>query len=235
MTTVDRGRLTSGYGYQSWRDYVHAGIDVAGIRPATTPPIYAAADGRVAFIGWDLVPGRNGQHLGIRHPEGSLSFYGHLDRPIVRKGDRVRRGQAIATMGRSGLAPSVGIHLHFEHWRTAAKSSTHQDPHDWLACHGWVFSTEEPGRLSNVNAVWDRYFTRVGVTRVDTHRGIQLLLADAGLYTGLIDGILGKMSIVALQRLLTRHGSYRGAIDGQRGPYTCRAELTYLGNAPTPS
>lgn len=143
MPSIDRSRLTSGYGYQQWRGYKHTGIDIAGITPGTQPPILAPANGVVELVGWNLVPHRNGQHIVIRHDSGRRSFHGHVSNPRVRVGQRVTRRQPIATMSHTGLSASAGIHLHFEVW-TGASHTTNVNPIAWLRANGWVF---KDGRL----------------------------------------------------------------------------------------
>ncbi|XTZ19813.1 MAG: M23 family metallopeptidase [cyanobacterium endosymbiont of Rhopalodia fuxianensis] len=100
-----QGRMTSGFGIRYGN--MHEGIDIAG--PMGTP-VFAAATGIVISAGW------NSQGYGIlvklRHPDGSISFYGHNRRLLVRRGQQVEQGQQIAEMGSTGN--STGPHLHFE-------------------------------------------------------------------------------------------------------------------------
>lgn len=105
------GALSSGYGWRrapmarrNWR--FHSGVDVAGRRGT---PIQSVAPGRVAFAGWS---GGYGLFVEIDHGYGITSAYAHCDRLRVAAGDRVERGQLIATMGSTGH--STGPHLHFE-------------------------------------------------------------------------------------------------------------------------
>lgn len=54
----------------------------------------------------------------MRHDDGTLTKYFHLDAFSVRNGQRVEAGQQIGTMGRTGNTPALGdTHLHFEMWR----------------------------------------------------------------------------------------------------------------------
>lgn len=54
----------------------------------------------------------------MRHDDGTLTKYFHLDAFSVRNGQRVEAGQQIGTMGRTGNTPAQGdTHLHFEMWR----------------------------------------------------------------------------------------------------------------------
>ena len=100
-----KGTLTSGYGWRWGR--MHKGIDIAA--PIGTP-IMAAASGEVIFAGWNS--GGYGNLVKLRHRDGSVTFYAHNHRVMVRKGQKVRQGQLIAEMGSTGR--STGPHLHFE-------------------------------------------------------------------------------------------------------------------------
>lgn len=100
-----KGVFTSGYGRRWGR--MHRGIDIAG--PIGTP-IMAAAPGEVIFSGWNS--GGFGNLVKVRHPDGSITYYAHNNRLLVRKGQYVEQGQQIAEMGSTGR--STGPHLHFE-------------------------------------------------------------------------------------------------------------------------
>lgn len=100
-----KGVLTSGYGPRWGR--MHRGIDIAN---ATGTPIFAAADGIVERAGWNS--GGYGYLVDIRHPDGSMTRYGHNSRIMVQPGQPVQQGQQISAMGSTGF--STGPHLHFE-------------------------------------------------------------------------------------------------------------------------
>ena len=103
-----RGVLTSRYGRRRGR--THAGLDIAAAQGTI---VVASAPGRALRAGgrW----GRYGIVVLIEHGDGHKTLYAHLSRAFVRPGARVRRGQAIAAVGRTGNA--TGPHLHFEIWR----------------------------------------------------------------------------------------------------------------------
>ena len=100
----------------------HEGIDIRPLhRDANGDPldqVRAVADGKVVHT--NLVPGYSnyGKYVVVEHRwDGSnyYSLYGHLNSITVHPGDTVKRGQAIATMGYTG----VGInreraHVHLE-------------------------------------------------------------------------------------------------------------------------
>jgi murein DD-endopeptidase MepM/ murein hydrolase activator NlpD len=100
-----KGLLTSGFGWRWGR--MHQGIDIAA---DVGTPVYAAADGVVEYSDWNS--GGYGNLVDVRHADGSLTRYGHLNRSLVHAGQRVRQGEQIAEMGSTGY--STGPHLHFE-------------------------------------------------------------------------------------------------------------------------
>jgi murein DD-endopeptidase MepM/ murein hydrolase activator NlpD len=120
------GRLTSVFGYR-WGT-VHQGIDIAS---RIGSPIYAFTDGVVADAG----PATGfGLWVVLRHPDGTQSVYGHVNRMFVRKGQQVRAGDEIAEMGNRGH--STGPHLHLEIW---APDGTKLNPIPWLRRHGIAY------------------------------------------------------------------------------------------------
>ncbi len=88
------------------RGRLHAGID---LRAPRGTPIRAAADGRVVFAGYS---GGYGNMIVISHGNGIETVYAHNSRNQVQRGQRVRRGETIGRVGRSGNA--TGYHVHFE-------------------------------------------------------------------------------------------------------------------------
>lgn len=103
-------RLTSGFGWRihpiTGNKAFHTGLDI-GAKMRT--PIYAAADGVVAYSGDG---GSYGNMVILRHKNGLFTVYGHASKLIAKKGKYVKRGQKIALVGSTGA--STGAHLHFE-------------------------------------------------------------------------------------------------------------------------
>ena len=87
-------------------DPTRQGIDIAGKSGA---PVRAAADGVVVYSGAGLVG--YGELIIIKHSEQWLSAYGHNRARLVNEGQRVKAGEQIAEMGRSGASRDM---LHFE-------------------------------------------------------------------------------------------------------------------------
>ncbi len=71
--------------------------------------VRAAEGGKVVYAGSGLIG--YGRLIIIKHNKNYLSAYGHNRKLLVREGDRVRRGQAVAEMGRNGSGKTL---LHFE-------------------------------------------------------------------------------------------------------------------------
>ena len=82
------------------------GINIAA--PAGTP-IKAAENGVVAYVGNEIR--RLGNLVLVKHSDGWMSAYAHADQLMVRKGETVRRGQTIATVGASGGVDSPQLHF----------------------------------------------------------------------------------------------------------------------------
>lgn len=101
---VDRGEITSRFGTRRGRP--HDAIDI-GAKVGTA--VMAAEQGRVIFskrfAGY-------GNLIVIKHKDDFFTAYAHNHDMFVRKGQKVRRGQRIAIVGRTGRA--TGPHLHFE-------------------------------------------------------------------------------------------------------------------------
>jgi murein DD-endopeptidase MepM/ murein hydrolase activator NlpD len=118
-----KGVWTSGFGYR-W-GVLHAGIDIAN---AIGTPILAAEDGVVTDAG---PTAGFGAWVKIRHSDGTVTLYGHVNTWLVTPGERVMAGDQIATIGNRGQ--STGPHLHFSVLRNG---TDYIDPVPWLAAKG---------------------------------------------------------------------------------------------------
>ncbi|MBQ9519718.1 MAG: M23 family metallopeptidase [Firmicutes bacterium] len=83
----------------------HKGLDIAA---AENTPVYAAFDGYVADCGYS---DSYGYYIKIQG-EKYACLYGHLNKILLNKGDKVTQGQQTALSGNTGQ--STGPHLHFE-------------------------------------------------------------------------------------------------------------------------
>ncbi len=112
-----RGRIIQGFKKGS-----SDGINIAV--PEGTP-VKAAEAGVVAYAGSELKG--YGNLVLIRHPNGYVSAYAHNGEINVKRGDQIRRGQPIATSGKSGNVSSPQVHFELR------KGSTPVDPTEFLA------------------------------------------------------------------------------------------------------
>jgi murein DD-endopeptidase MepM/ murein hydrolase activator NlpD len=94
----------------------HNGTDY-GAAPGT--PVRAAGDGTVIESTYNRA---NGNYVFVQHGNHIVTRYLHLTRRDVNKGDRVKQGETIGTVGSTGLA--TGPHLHYEFLVNGA----HRDP-----------------------------------------------------------------------------------------------------------
>lgn len=112
------GRLSGFFGsqrvYQGKPGTYHSGTDVAV--PAGTPFI-APADG-IVVLAADAPFTLEGHLLIVDHGMGLSSAFLHCQRLDVKVGDRVKQGQLLGTVGRTGRA--TGPHMHWGlKWRDA--------------------------------------------------------------------------------------------------------------------
>ena len=118
-----RGRVTSGFGAR-WGAQ-HRGLDIAA--PIGTP-IRAPLAGTVIDSG--PVAGF-GLWVRVRHIDGTMTVYGHINRTLVLVGQQVAAGQVIAEVGNRGR--STGPHLHIE---VLTPSGAKINPRPWLDVRG---------------------------------------------------------------------------------------------------
>lgn len=91
--------------------------DGINIRAPRGTPVRAMTGGEVVYAGNEL---RGfGNLVLIRHPGGLTTAYAHLDRIAVQRGDRISRGQAIATVGNTGGVDPAQLHFEIRKGRKA--------------------------------------------------------------------------------------------------------------------
>jgi murein DD-endopeptidase MepM/ murein hydrolase activator NlpD len=121
LAPVDFTRISSNFNlrrlhpiYKTTRP--HRGTDYAA---PTGTPVYAAGDGRVVKAGYT---GANGNYVFIQHGDQYVTRYLHLNKRMVKSGQRVAQSQVIGTVGSTGAA--TGPHLHYEF----LVNGVHKDP-----------------------------------------------------------------------------------------------------------
>ncbi len=110
---VDFRRISSRFTQERWHPVLgkkrpHMGVDYAA---KIGTPIKASGDGKIIHRG---TKGGYGRTVIIQHGQSYSTLYAHLSRynKNAKRGDRVKQGQVIGYVGKSGLA--TGPHLHYE-------------------------------------------------------------------------------------------------------------------------
>lgn len=125
--------IISGYGYRKHpiggHVRFHHGIDMPAL---LNTPIYSVLDGTVITVN-NNTRSLKGRYVVIAHDNGLETVYGHCNQISVKRGQRIKQGERIACVGRTGR--STGYHLHFE----VHKDGKYQNPEDYLTNlpHKW--------------------------------------------------------------------------------------------------
>ena len=115
------GHIVAGYG--SGRDGTHNdGINIAAPRGSA---VEATDGGVVAYAGNELRG--YGNLILVKHPNGWISAYAHCDLILVKRGDKVTRGQTIARVGSTGSVAEPQLHFELRRGNHAV------DPREFLA------------------------------------------------------------------------------------------------------
>ena len=113
MSNDNLNRMASGFGLRIDPIYktkkFHHGMDFSA--PIGTP-IYATGNGVVEKIKRSRSKKDYGNYILINHGYDYQSFYAHLDKVLVSKGQKVQRGDLIGHVGNTGK--STAPHLHYE-------------------------------------------------------------------------------------------------------------------------
>ena len=113
---TESGRITSNFVYRSaptaGASTYHKGVDIAS---SVGTPILATKDGEVVTSTYSTSAGN---YIAIYHGGGVYSYYMHCETLSASVGDKVKKGQVIATVGSTGI--STGPHLHFAIYKGGA-------------------------------------------------------------------------------------------------------------------
>lgn len=103
---------------------IHKGLDLLA---DVGTSVYAAKSGRVVSATQNRGMGK---YIIVRHRDNIITIYGHLSNIFVRKGDDVRQGQVLGSVGKTGNAKAANMlsHLHFE----IRKNGVPHDPLEYI-------------------------------------------------------------------------------------------------------
>lgn len=153
-------RYTSGFMTRARPN--HAGTDWAPPKPGQHVPVFAASDGVVEAVGETgglkyhtgrYVRINHGKRTGNGSTDLTVTYYGHLHKISVSRGQRVKAGQQIGLMGETGNA--TGVHLHM----SVLFNGKLADPKKWLKSKGIT-----PGRTKPVVSAAATYTVKAGDT-----------------------------------------------------------------------
>ena len=114
MSRVTKGNngITRGY------SLLHRGVDI-GWKGGENDYVLAHSDGKVVFLQKGQKHNTKakgnasyGNCVKIKHDNGYYTLYAHMKNVVVKKGQKVKKGQILGYMSDSGKA--FGTHLHFE-------------------------------------------------------------------------------------------------------------------------
>ena len=111
VANKDLKRMASGYGYRIHPIYktrkMHYGMDFSA---KIGTEIYATGDGVISKV--KRSKRGYGNYVKINHGFGYETLYAHMSKYIVKKGQKVQRGEVIGFVGNTGI--STAPHLHYE-------------------------------------------------------------------------------------------------------------------------
>jgi murein DD-endopeptidase MepM/ murein hydrolase activator NlpD len=160
---------SSGVGSHSYTNAFYA-LDFASDYSQAAPEVLAAADGKAfVFLGEngtlcaqptgtpssakaDKCGNGWGNNIKILHSSGYVSFYVHLERPLIKNGELVKKGQPIGIMGWTGLAGHR--HLHFSVQKIPGDTQAEREKH--ISWDGqsvpFEFMARQNGKILTFNA-----------------------------------------------------------------------------------
>jgi hypothetical protein len=208
----------------------HGGVDIMYARVPSDPfkpgspngtKMFVMPDGLAALaasdgVVWSAGPSPRGFQVVIDHgPRKVATFYAHLEQLLVAKGDRVRAGQPIGTIGASPLDAEHLKHLHFELWLGGPSDRIDPAP----VMQTWETVSEPNALARNASLV----YRQVGASGEPYPEWVRALKGKSGVYVIREIGgdivYVGSSSADRLYETLTRHFQtwrrYKGFWKGQ--------------------
>ncbi len=138
-----KGWYASGFGKRvspfTGKPSMHRGLDIAA---SVGTPIVAPAEGVVVYA---AKKSTYGNFVMIAHGYGLVTSYAHCEEIFVKEGQRVKRGDKLATVGKTGRV--TGPHLHYE----VTVNGQHVDPKKFILDSNAIFLTKAPTKSNQVS------------------------------------------------------------------------------------
>lgn len=133
---VEKPRITSSFGYRidpiTGKKKYHNGLDE--VSKVKNRNLYAIDTGYVqkTATGQDKSKTGYGNYIWVRYPRYNLSLlYAHCNKVLLKKGDKVKKGDVVAIMGTTGK--STGVHLHLGMTRIGSNTWLNPVKYDMLS------------------------------------------------------------------------------------------------------
>ena len=117
-----KGRIIAGFGPRS--DGTHN--DGVNISVPQGTDVHAAESGTVAYAGSELKG--YGNLILLRHDNGIVTAYAHAEELLVKRGDRISRGQVIAKAGKTGAVDQPQLHFEVRRDQTPVDPMAYLEP-----------------------------------------------------------------------------------------------------------
>ena len=129
---IQKPKMTSNYGFRihpiSKKRKFHYGVDL--ISKVGNKNLFAVGTGYVQKVVNNQSKSKSGfgNYIWIRYPDYNLSLiYAHCSKILLKKGDKVKKGDIVAIEGKTGAA--TGVHLHLG--MTKIGSNTWLNPNNY--------------------------------------------------------------------------------------------------------
>lgn len=181
---------------------LHAGIDYAGAAGSKIP---SPVNGTVIVSKLQANNKGFGNYVVVKDKHGNKHVFAHMRTRYAKVNDKVSVGSILGEMGSTGT--STGNHLHYGVIKSGATDYSYSnsiDPNSYLTpTYGFpeAGNSSTPAALSSMGDYRRNLYLTSPVLRGDDVRELQLALQSVGLYKDKIDGLFGKNTLSALERL----------------------------------
>lgn len=112
------GKIISSFGDKADGQH-NDGINISAMKG---DPVRAAENGKVVYVGSEIE--NYGQMILLRHKDQYMTAYAHMGKTLVKKGDVIRRGQTIGTVGSTGFVDKPQLHFEIRKGKKAVNPAS---------------------------------------------------------------------------------------------------------------